>query len=207
MTRQREDGFTMVEIVIVVVLMTTMLAAVWNVSMTVNSTVSSNSRSAEASSSVRQSLRRIGAFTRPAKMTSISVQAIAEDVTAGLATAIGEWISPTDLVWRPGIQFQSASGLLSMNAALSTSPRRLTFELEAGEKDNDIDDDGDGLIDEGSIRLMHDFATVAVLRNVEDCQFLLDGRTLRVRIESGRTDNRGRVYRTMLEQGFYLRNN
>jgi len=197
----------MVEIVIVVALMTTMLAAIWNVSTAVNSTVNSNSRSAEVASSVRTTLRRVGSFSRPAKMTTIMVQAVQQDVTAGLATAVGEWIPPTDLVWRPGIEFQAASGLLSMNAALSTSPRRLTFAIEPGESANGLDDDGDGLVDEGEVRLLHDLVTVAVVRNIEECLFQLDGRMLRVRIAGGRSDQKGIVYRTVLEQSFYLRNN
>ena len=143
--------------------------------------------------------------TRP--ITTILMQAIQADVTAGRATAVGEWIPPTDLIWRPGIQFQSASGLLSMNAALSTSPRRLTFELEAGESANGVDDDGDGLVDEGGVRLLHDLVTIAVVRNIEICEFRLNGRMLRVRIASGRNDRSRTVIRAVLEQSFYLRNN
>jgi len=208
-TRQRESGFTLVEIAIVIVLLTTMLAAVWNTANAVGSTVDTNSRSAEVTSSVRSTLRRIGAFARSAKMTTLLVQAVQEDVTAGRATAIGEWIPPPDpdLLWRPGIQFQMASGLLSMNAALSTSPRRLTFEIEPGETQNGVDDDGDGLIDEGEVRLVHDMVTIAVVRNIETCEFQLDGRMLRVRIASGRRDRSSTVIRAQLEQSFYLRNN
>jgi hypothetical protein len=140
-------------------------------------------------------------------MTTIAVQAVQEDVIAGRATAVGEWIAPTDLLWRPGIEFQSASGLLSINAALSNSSRRLTFALEPTETANGLDDDGDDLVDEGEVRLVHDLVTVAVVRNVEDCMFQLDRRMLRVRTAGGRTDHTGRVYRAKLEQSFYLRNN
>jgi len=206
-TRQRESGFTLVEISIVIVLLTTMLAAVWNTANAVGSSVNTNSRSAEVTSSVRGTLRRVGAFARSAKMTTLLVQAVQEDVTAGRATAIGEWIPPTDLIWRPGIQFQMASGLLSMNAALSTSPRRLTFEMEPSETANGVDDDDDGLIDEGEVRLVHDMVTIAVVRNIEICEFQLDGRMLRVRIASGRRDRSSTVIRAQLEQSFYLRNN
>lgn len=209
MKDERENGFTLVEMVVVAAITVTMLAAVWNAATAVNSTVHSNARSADVGATVRGTMRQVGGFVRPAKMTTIIVQAVEADVLAvpPRATVVGEWIQPTDLVWRPGIEFESASGLLSMNAALSTAPRRLTFHLEPGELDNGIDDDGDELIDEGEIRLMHDTVTIAVVRNVEECLFQLEGRMLRVRLQCGRSDQRGTVFRVVLEQSFYLRNN
>lgn len=207
MSRTKQEGFSLVEMLIVIAVLAVMLAAVWNTSSMVSSTVESNSRSAEVTSKVRRTLQQIGKFLRPAKMSTVGVQAVSADVTAGLAASVGEWIDPTDLVWRPGIRFQSASGEKAMNAALSTSPRSLTFSLESGESANSLDDDGDGLIDEGVVKLLHDSVTVAVVRDVESCEFWMDGRTIRVRLQCGRSSPQGRVHRTRLEQSFYLRNN
>ena len=94
-----------------------------------------------------------------------------------------------------------------MNAALLTSPRRIVFALEASETDNDVDDDGDGLIDEGTITLLQNSITLAILKDVEECSFSLDGRMLMMRLQVARRNSEGRIYRCFLEQRFYLRNN
>jgi len=203
----RQGGFTIIEMMIVMVVLAVMLAAVGNTANVVNTTVNSNDRSAEATSLARRTVRRIGAFIRPGKLSTVTVTAIDDDVKAGRATAVGEWISPTDNVWRPGLQFVAATGLLSMNAALSTSPRELTFQMEAGESDNGIDDDGDGIIDEGTVRLLHNGVTVTVVRDVELCEFALDQRVITVRLRCAKRQSGGLVHRATFEQSFYLRNN
>ena len=208
MKRDPESGFTMVELLIVAAILVAMLGAVLSASDTVTKTATANARSAEVTATVRGALRKIGSFVRSAKMSTIVMPAVQADVTAARATFVGEWISPTDLIQRPGLGFQSASGLLSMNAALSTLPRELTFQLEKGELANGLDDDGDGLVDEGEILLMHDSFTVAVVRNIVDFSFMLDGRMLRVRVRCGKSDPSGRnPVEAQLEQSFYLRNN
>ena len=94
-----------------------------------------------------------------------------------------------------------------MNAALNTAPRSLTFAMEDGETANGIDDDGDGLIDEGAVRLVHDNSTVAMISGVEDCGFCFDGRMLGIRLRVARRDGQGRTFRGYQEQWYYLRNN
>ena len=185
----------------------TILAAVWNTSEVVSSTVTQNSNSAEAATQARRTINSIGSFLRTAKLSTMTAEAVSADVTALRATSVGEWIPCSEGVERPGIQFVSASGLLSMNAALNTAPRRLTVEMEAGESANGIDDDGDGLVDEKQVVLTHDLSQVAVLCNVEECVFSLTGRIMTVRVRCVRSDSRGHVFRAQIERGFYLRNN
>ena len=83
MTGERQGGFTRGELVIVVALMAATLAAVWNVSVTVTSNADSDSLRAEVASSAQEILGRVGGFARPAKMTTIRVQAVEQDVAAG----------------------------------------------------------------------------------------------------------------------------
>lgn len=205
--KQSQSGFTMVELSIVMMILIPVLAGIATTTETVNSTMVANTRSADAMSHCRAMTQRIGSLIRPAQMSTIQVQAVAADVTALRAASVGEWIAPTDLVWRPGIEFLAASGLLSMNAALSTSLRRVSFAIDANEIDNGLDDDGDGLVDEGVITLLQNGTTLAILRDVEECRFSLDGRILSMRLRVARDDKNGRVYRSFLEQRFYLRNN
>ncbi len=202
-----DAGFTLLEVMLAALVVIVLLGGVSRSTVFVNGALAANTTRDEAVTSVRRAVARVGSFVRPGKLSTISVTAVAEDVTAGRATAVGQWIAPTELVWRPGIQLTAAAGLLSMNAALSTSPRRLTFALDAGETANGADDDGDGLIDEGTVQLVHNLVTVAMLRDVEDCAFALEGRTLAVRMQCARLDGQGRVYRARRECGFYLRNN
>jgi len=205
--RGQESGFTMIEMAIVMTILLPILAGIAVTTSTVNSTVEANSRRADVMTYSRRMGQRIAKLVRPAQMSTITVQAVAQDVAMARAATIGEWIAPTDLVWRPGIEFKSASGLLSMNAKLSTSPRRIVFKLDPAETDNDADDDGDGFVDEGTVTLVQNNVTLAILRDVEECTFALDERMLKMRLRVARRATNGRVYRSFLEQQFYLRNN
>ena len=205
--RDRQGGFTLIEMSIVMTILVPILVGIAVTTSSVNDTMEANSRRADVMTYCRRMSQRIAKLVRPAQMTTIQVQAVQLDVTMLRAAKVGDWIAPTDLVWRPGIEFQSASGLLSMNAALLTSPRRIVFALDASETDNDVDDDGDGLIDEGTITLLQNSITLAILKDVEECSFSLDGRILMMRLQVARRNSEGRIYRCFLEQRFYLRNN
>jgi hypothetical protein len=200
-------GFTLFEVMIVTLIF---LPILWAISMTtgmVSGTINANDQSAEVLESLRRSAQRVAQVIRPASMTTIRCQAIQADVDAGICASVGEWIEPTDLQPRPGIRFQSSDGVMSMNASALTSPREIFFVMEAGEVDNDLDDDGDGKVDEGTLHLLYDTATVTLVDDIEFCSFAMDGRLLRMQLQSVRIDAEGRAYRATLQQTFYLRNN
>lgn len=205
--KSTQSGFTLLEMTLVVTILVPVLAGIAVTTQTVSSTMVSNTRNADSQTAVRRMGARVGGLLRPAKISSIKVQAVQADVAALRASAVGEWIDSTDLLWRPGLQFVAASGLLSMNAALSTSTRQFTFALEGTETANGVDDDGDGLIDEGEITMLQNGTTLAILKDVEECSFSMEGRVLSVRLRVARSDRQGIVYRSSLEQRFYLRNN
>ena len=97
--RGQESGFTMIEMAIVMTILLPILAGIAVTTSTVNSTVEANSRRADVMTYSRRMSQRIAKLVRPAQMSTITVQAVAQDVAMARAATIGEWIAPTDLVW------------------------------------------------------------------------------------------------------------
>jgi hypothetical protein len=173
----------------------------------VNRTIDTNDRSAETFETLRRTFARLGHLLRPAKLSTIQESAIQADVTNGVATVVGEWMAPIDLAPRPGIRFTAAQGLLSSTVNVSTTPRELRFTLETGETANGVDDDNDGLIDEGALILTWEGTPVVVADQLEICEFATEDRLLRVTLQCARLDRDGHVCRAVMSQTYYLRNN
>lgn len=204
---EKQGGFTIIEMTIVMAVLLPMLLGITTTTLSVNSTMEANSRASDVLTYGRRMSQRVARLVRPAKLATIKARAVKLDVLAGRATAIGEWISPAYGIQTSGIEFKSATGILSVNAALSSSTRRIVFDIEKGETKNGKDDDGDGLIDEGEVRLLQDGSTVSVMRGVEKCSFALYGRVLWVRLRVARRASDGRVFRNELLKRYYVRNN
>ncbi len=200
-------GFTLIEVLIVTLIFIPIMVAISTTTGMVSSTINANDQSAEVLETLRRSMQRVAQLVRPGSLTTMRVQATQADVDALKAANVGDWIDPTDLDVCPGIRFQSASGVLSMNAAALTPPREITFVMDSDEVDNDLDDDGDGMVDEGRVHLLYDTARFTLADSIESCSFIMDGRLLRIRMQSARRDAKGRVYRATVGQVFFLRNN
>ena len=205
--RRSSGGFTLVEVMIAATITAVMMAAIWNSTSVATRSTEENMASAESITQCRRYLERVAKLVLPAKMSTLKMPAIAADVTNLVATSVGEWIdAPGDTEWRGGIQFVAASGTLRMNAALLTSMRALEFAMDPTESDNNADDDGDGLVDEGRVSLLHDGTVIHVLQGVEICSFQLTDRLLAIRMRCGLWKN-GRTHRADLTQRIFLRNN
>lgn len=74
--------------------------------------------------------------------------ASAGNVQPNLATPLG---NPT--TWSDSIAFRVGEAWVD-GAIVWSAPRRVAWELAPGELDNDLDDNGDGLVDEGSLVLV-----------------------------------------------------
>ena len=205
--RTRERGSSLVELLVVVAVLLPILASITKMNQVVTRTVNADDHAAEVTENLRKTAQRVGGLLRPGKLSTFQVQANADDVSAGLASSRGEWISPTDLSPRESIRFLAAEGLLSMNARLNTPPRQLTFALDNGELRNGADDDDDGLVDEGTLTLLYGTIRVPLARNLERCDFTFDGRLVRMTLRAAQRDSQGRMFRTTIEQAFYVRNN
>ncbi len=206
MTTSRANGFTLVELMIVAVVAVPILWAVLSTSERLGSTVNTNERNADASESVRRVAERTVRLLRAASRSTLCVRATQADVNAGKASVVGEWMSAPELDPRPNIQFQCASGTLSMNATSLTSPRELEFVIDANEDVNGTDDDGDGLVDEGKLFLRYGSTRVPIAVGVETCSFERDGQTVKFSVQCAKRDRSGHVHRVMVQQVVWVRN-
>lgn len=205
--RAGERGSSLIELLVVVAVLLPILTSINKMNLVVTRTVNADDHAAEVTENLRKTAQRIGGLLRPGKLSTFQVQAVQSDVDAGLATNLGEWISPTDLSPRESIRFLAAEGLLSMNARLDTPPRQLTWSLDTSELRNGVDDDDDGLVDEGELTLLYGAVRVPLARNLELCEFTFDGRLVSLRLRAAQRDSQKRIFRTTIEQAFYVRNN
>lgn len=200
------SGFTFLELMVVLAVSAPVLFAVVSTSEHLLKTVNSNEHNAEVSEGVRTVTERAGRLFRAAHRSTFRVRATAADVAAGNADAVGDWMVATDLDPRPSIQFQVSTGILAMNASELTTPRALEYILDPNEIANGMDDDGDGLMDEGKLWLSFDAIRTAIATGVEASSFELDGEIVRFSLLCARRDGNGQVHRTVTEHVWCVRN-
>ena len=224
MTKSSEGGFTLLEVLITSVVIVPILFAVISTKDVVSNTISSNERRADAGDQVRRVARRLRQLLRPTLVSSLGVRANQADIDAATAAealrqiedpgdppiyipAMNEWIPPSELDPRPNIQFRSAVSFPAVNAAALTAPRAMEFRIDSNETDNDIDDDGDGIVDEGKLYFTYGANSFVLLNNVEFCTFTVESSVVLLNLQVARVDNTGRIHRASIQQRIFLRNN
>lgn len=213
----RERGFSLVEGLILVAVSLPILGSVIVTTKMVGSELESSEANAGAADTCRRVGQRIAQLVRAGALSTCRTRATKDDVDAATAAnaldpsvvipAKGEWIAPPDERERTTFRFQAAKGDLAMNPAALTPPRQFEFVLESGETDNDLDDDGDGLVDEGNLTLREGSTVLQVATGIERCAFRLVGSVLTFELRSARRDDAGRVHRSTTRQEVCLRNN
>ena len=159
--REREAGFSLLELTLVSAMLSLVMGIVAMSFRTSTDSLAADDLVAKATETLQRSTMRIAQIARPCALTTYRVASIAADIPL-YATAVGEMIEPpNDGEARSSIRFQSADGIVSMNAALLTAPRTFWLQLENGELDNDLDDDGDGMVDEARVVWLPDVAQPA----------------------------------------------
>lgn len=202
----RESGFTLVEVTLVASLLAMVLAAVTSCLSTATTSINLDDKVAVSMESLQRSAVRVSQIMRPCSISSYRVWATAADVPLNAPSA-DDWMEPLDGDPRPRIQFQSATGVLSLNASALTDRRTFRLELEPGETDNDADDDGDGIVDESRLILDYDGIPVALASGLEAATFTLTGRLLEIELRSAARARDGTVHRFTAHETLYLRNN
>lgn len=202
----RQSGLTLVELMLVASLLAMVLAAVTSCLGAATTSLNLDDKVAVAMESLQRSIVRVSQVMRPCSISSYRVMSTDADVPL-YAVAADEWMEPIDGDPRPSMQFRSATGELSLNAALLTDARSLRLQLENGETDNDLDDDGDGIIDEARLIMDYDGIPVAMASSVEAATFTLTGRLLTIELRSAVRARDGSVQRFTARETLFLRNN
>lgn len=149
---------------------------------------------------------QLGQLFRPAILSSFRVRADQTDVAAATTITVGAWVSPRPLDPRPGVQFRIATGLEVDSATADRGPCELEFIMDDGERSNGVDDDGDGLIDEGVLWLRQGDVRSVLMADVEMFSVALDGRSLRVTLGCALRDDAGDIDRAVMVRDFVVRN-
>jgi prepilin-type N-terminal cleavage/methylation domain-containing protein len=208
-THGASSGFTLVEVLVTSVLLLVVLGAFASMGSVANRTLNAGDRRAEACEKCLRFLQRITQFGRSGVLSTYRVEATADDIANGRATAVGEWVHPVDGEPRTVAQFRSADGILAMNAGSLTEPIELRFVPDPAEGPGvgiaGRDDDGDHLIDEGHVEITYNGVRTGLLTGIESLAFVLDRDLLTVQIRTARrTDSAVQFY---FEHVLSLRNN
>ena len=157
--RRGRAGYTILELVISVTLLAIVIGAAQSVSFTGNDAYESASLVSRADGRVSRAAERIATELLLADADTLVPDPIGEFGSDFLEFKRVSEVTPTGVTW--------------------TKRRRLSFEYEAGEVDDGVDNDGDGIIDEGVIVLTRDLEddgtggrTVVICKNVTE---LLEG--------------------------------
>jgi type II secretory pathway pseudopilin PulG len=213
-----QRGFTLVEILVVIVVAMPILGSIFATSIMVRDQMQAGDTVSAVAESCRIAGQRVALLARAGLLSTCQVRATQADINAAIVAqatnplivipTLGEWISPPVAEVRPTFRFSSADGVLSMNASALTPMREFEFFMDPGETANGNDDDGDGMVDEGRLQLRIGNSPVQlVLAGVETCEFSLNGRLMTVRLACARRDQVGRLYRAAATHTICMRNN
>jgi len=201
-----QAGLTFVELTLVTTLLIVLMSIIGTSTLISTRALQTDELVAHSMETLQRSAVRISQVLRPCSIITYRVAAVAADVPT-YASAVGEWIEPVNGDPRESIRFQSADGQLSLNATQLTTARAFRLQLDDGETDNGVDDDGDGMIDEGSVMLEYEGVEVAIATNIETLTFTLTGRVLEIRMSSAAKRKDGGIQRFTVNETLYLRNN
>jgi len=207
MQTRRDSGFTLVEVIIVMALLLPMLGVVLSSSDVALQSMRASEAAADAVENVQRIAQRVTQFIRPAVLSTYRMEATDSDVALGRAAAAGDWVDPVDLEPRTVMQFRSADGVLAINASALTPVRVLRFRLDPGETVDGTDEDGDRLIDEGSIVYETDGDEIVIGTGIEQCTFTLDARKITLRLRAAKRRGDGTIARATTIQALTFRNN
>jgi hypothetical protein len=106
------------------------------------------------------------------------------------------------------MRFRSLIGLPTDSSDALGPPRTLAFVMDSRETAYGMDDDRDGLVDEGEIQLVEPSGARATLATaVELFSIVKSGRTLEITVRIAGRDQEGALHRSTLTESVTLWNN
>jgi prepilin-type N-terminal cleavage/methylation domain-containing protein len=134
----RRAGFTLIELLMSIGVMGLILTALAQVEMRSNAQSKSMQAREQAEGRARRVLDRIAD-----ELTGVGHSLIFPDPSTNFGTS--------------SMTYQRASGVTNAGVVTWETPSRLELQLEPGELDNGLDDDGDGLVDEQQLVFTRNF--------------------------------------------------
>jgi hypothetical protein len=202
-------GFTLVEVAVVAALLVPLLLIVGTATKGVSGAIAANDRAAETNALEVRVLGELARVLHFGRIGTLCTQATTADVKAGRAAAVGDWFAMPLHEARSTMQFLSLTGTQQLPLVLPQQLCTLQFVRSSKEKANGIDDDRNGLVDDGELRCTTGNVSTRLLGGVELCSFVLDVGVVRVTLRYGKPCPVGEgtaVRRTTLNHTVSLRN-
>lgn len=131
------EGSALIEVLLAMALMSTVVGALFAVGNTSTKLCDTGVAKANLEGNLRRALERVSREFHGARADSL----------AGLAE------SPA---WQEQVDFDRPGSMRSGDGRITWSSNRAEFRLEPGESDDGIDNDGNGLVDEGMLVVLQD---------------------------------------------------
>jgi hypothetical protein len=216
MKRSLQSGFTLLEAMVTTALVVPLLIAVVSTGDLVSKTLGANTAAADVVASIHDSTRRALVPLRAASKGTFEGGTVTAQTTTKLGllgkllvftrTLVG-WTTTVDNTDYSCVRFASRHAASVSDGPSAPTSLQLEFAYDSTEIKNGIDDDGDGLVDEGRLFLTRPGGgRTVLLEGVESCTFKLDGRLLRAKMQVARKAPDGRLRRGVAEHVVFLRN-
>lgn len=194
--RTKPHGFALVELVVVCAILAPVLYVLLSARTSVSDALDVNQRDADVAQKTRAAIVSAIALVRPASLVSLRAR-------QGSA-----WVVPVDTTEYSALRFQEPAALPNGDAPALTAPRMLELVRDERELVNGLDDDADGLVDEGSLWLTErDGSRACLTSGVTGLTFVKSGRTLEVSLQCAALDVKRHAHMQRCTQVVSLRNN
>ncbi|HEX6811576.1 MAG TPA: hypothetical protein VF384_08140 [Planctomycetota bacterium] len=204
--QNRSAGMTLVEVTVVLAIMLPILLVITSATKAVMGSFKATESSSGEMETAQRCVADLDTVFRAGRRRTVEVKATQADVTALRATAIGEWCSMVTADPRTCLRLESTTGEDGPELIVPVRMNELAFVRDAAELADGLDNDGDGLFDEGSLKWTRGGFTSDIARDLEICTFQLDRDSVRVTLQFAVAGHGGTLRRTKLQHTVRLNN-